>query len=388
MEMHCGSYFGNIFSRAANGVIDGKAMPRGQTVHPVNGYRFSSLRLDRRTWHQAFKAPDDRLRGINFAPTRLFSIWTDSATPGTPSEADPSSVELGVRLQSSVPGSILSIRFYKGFGNSGPHIGNLWTTADTNLASVSFTTETDSGWQQALFASPVAIAANTPYIASYFVPSGGYAADVNHFATTGVSNPPLQALVDGAVADGLYLYSSASGFPVNSYQSIDYWADILFSPGATYGISGTIAGGPGAPVALTGSSTATVTADGSGNYSFSGLANGSYTVTPSQTGTVFTPGSQNVTVTGANVTGINFNASPGSEILNFLNHQRGRRSHRDFKRGCLRQPDSRWLWRIYLLQSTEWLVHSHPERHRTGVHSGEPIGNRDQCQHGRRQLRR
>ena len=293
MEMHCGSYFGNILSCAANGVIDGKAMPRGQTVHPVNGYRFSSLRLDRRTWHQAFKAPDDRLRGINFAPTRLFSIWTDSATPGTPSEADPSSVELGVRFQSSVPGSILGIRFYKGFGNSGPHIGNLWTTGGTNLASVSFTTGTDSGWQQALFASPVAITANTPYIA-----------------------------------------------------------------------------------------------DASGNYSFSGLANGSYTVTPSQTGTVFTPGSQNVTVTGANVTGINFNASPGSEVLNFRKHQRGRGSHRDFKRGCLRQPDSRWLWRIYLLKSAEWLVHSHPERHRTGVHSGEPIGNRDQCQHGRRQLRR
>ena len=64
VEMHCGSYFGNIFPRAANGVIDSKTMPQRQTVHPVDGYRLSSLRLDRRTWHQAFKAPDDRLRQI------------------------------------------------------------------------------------------------------------------------------------------------------------------------------------------------------------------------------------------------------------------------------------------------------------------------------------
>ena len=51
---------------------------------------------------------------------------------------------------------------------------------------------------------------------------------------------------------------------------------------------------------LSGASTATVTADSSGNYSFSGLANGAYTVTPSQSGYTFSPPSQSVTINGAN----------------------------------------------------------------------------------------
>ena len=49
-----------------------------------------------------------------------------------------------------------------------------------------------------------------------------------------------------------------------------------------------------------------ITADASGNYTFTGMANGSYTVTPSNTGFTFTPASQAVTVSSASVTGINF----------------------------------------------------------------------------------
>ncbi len=76
----------------------------------------------------------------------------------------------------------------------------------------------------------------------------------------------------------------------------------------TYTISGTIngTGGNGATVTLSGAASATVTADASGNYSFSNLVNGSYTVTPSKAGFTFTPASQNVTVNSASVTGVNF----------------------------------------------------------------------------------
>ncbi|MFI5109096.1 MAG: discoidin domain-containing protein, partial [Terriglobales bacterium] len=77
-----------------------------------------------------------------------------------------------------------------------------------------------------------------------------------------------------------------------------------------YSIAGTIggAGGSGATVALSGTASASTTADASGNYSFSGLANGSYTVTPSLAGDIFSPASQPVTVSGANVPGVNFTA--------------------------------------------------------------------------------
>jgi len=72
------------------------------------------------------------------------------------------------------------------------------------------------------------------------------------------------------------------------------------------------AGLAGASVALTGASTATVTADKWGNYIFTGLSAGSYTVTPSARGFTFNPVSLNVTLVATNVNGINFVASSGS----------------------------------------------------------------------------
>jgi hypothetical protein len=61
-------------------------------------------------------------------------------------------------------------------------------------------------------------------------------------------------------------------------------------------------------VALAPAGSQAVTADAGGNYTFSGLANGSYTVTPGKTGFTFSPTSQAATLNGANVTGLNFTA--------------------------------------------------------------------------------
>jgi hypothetical protein len=69
------------------------------------------------------------------------------------------------------------------------------------------------------------------------------------------------------------------------------------------------AGVAGATVSYSGTSSGSVTADGSGNYTISSLVNGPYTITPSLTGYNFAPTSQNVTVSGSNITGINFGAS-------------------------------------------------------------------------------
>jgi SdrD B-like domain len=83
-------------------------------------------------------------------------------------------------------------------------------------------------------------------------------------------------------------------------------------PSTMHSISGTISpapGGSGATVTLSGAATTTTTANSSGNYTFTGLANGTYAVTPSHTGYTFNPTSQTATVSGANVTGINFTAT-------------------------------------------------------------------------------
>ena len=82
-------------------------------------------------------------------------------------------------------------------------------------------------------------------------------------------------------------------------------------PQDTYTISGTVSGAvlSGVTISLSGSDTGSTITNTSGNYSFSGIANGSYTVTPSLTGYTFSPASSTVTVSEANVTVPNFVAT-------------------------------------------------------------------------------
>ena len=155
------------------------------------------------------------------------SIWSLASSPATPSANDPLAVELGVKFRSSVAGFITGLRYYKSTQNTGTHVGNLWTDNGTLLASATFSGESSSGWQQVLFASPVAIAANTTYVASYHTPTGFYAADSGFF-TAAVINGALTALADGTDGgNGVYRYGS-SGFPTQSFNATNYWVDVLF----------------------------------------------------------------------------------------------------------------------------------------------------------------
>ncbi len=167
------------------------------------------------------------------AATCPCSIFTSGQTPANPAENDTDAVELGVKFRADQTGFITGIRFYKGTGNTGAHTGSLWSSAGARLATVTFTGETATGWQQALFAGPVAVTANTTYVASYYAPVGRYAADVGYFAASGVTNSPLTALANGIDGgNGVYRYGSGGGFPSSSYQSTNYWVDVVFESSA------------------------------------------------------------------------------------------------------------------------------------------------------------
>jgi hypothetical protein len=80
----------------------------------------------------------------------------------------------------------------------------------------------------------------------------------------------------------------------------------------TWTISGTVGpttAGVGTLLTLSGAAAATATADASGNYIFVGLPNGNYVVTPSKSGYTFTPTAIPVSISGANVAGLNFTAT-------------------------------------------------------------------------------
>jgi hypothetical protein len=73
------------------------------------------------------------------------------------------------------------------------------------------------------------VAANTTYVVSYFAPNGHYAAD-DTFFTTGVDSVPLHALANGVDGgNGVYRYGSTGGFPNSTWQSSNYWVDVVFN---------------------------------------------------------------------------------------------------------------------------------------------------------------
>jgi hypothetical protein len=158
------------------------------------------------------------------------TIWATTTLPALASADDPQAVEVGLKFRSDLDGYITGIRFYRGDNNGGTHVGHLWAADGTLLGTTVFGGETATGWEQASFATPVAIRANTTYVASYFAPEGGYAFDGGYFATAGAGDGPLHALADGADgANGVYLYGSSGGFPTNSFGAGNYWVDVVFS---------------------------------------------------------------------------------------------------------------------------------------------------------------
>jgi len=138
-------------------------------------------------------------------------------------------VEVGLKFRSDVAGQITGVRFYKGTGNTGTHVGHVWSRTGQLLGTVTFSGETGTGWQQATFTSPVAVTAGTTYVVSYYAPNGHYAGDTGYFATSGVDRAPLHALAEGQDGpNGVYHYGSGGGFPTDSWQSSNYWVDVTF----------------------------------------------------------------------------------------------------------------------------------------------------------------
>ncbi len=158
------------------------------------------------------------------------TLWSPSTTPGQIDSGDGTAVNLGVRFQSSVAGTISGIRFYKAAANTGTHIGTLYSDTGTQLAQATFSGETGSGWQQVTF-SAVSINANTTYVAAYHTAVGHYSDNNNYFGSAYV-NSPLTALADNPSGDrnSVYTYSSSTVFPTSTYQACNYWVDIVFTP--------------------------------------------------------------------------------------------------------------------------------------------------------------
>lgn len=229
------------------GVIGGVevSVDGGKTWHPTTG----TVGTANTTWSYTFKAGppgtvniktravDDSLNletpgtgtALKITPSSNLTIFSPTDTPAVVTNSDPNSVELGVKFTSAVSGQITGIRFYKGPQNTGTHLGDLWTSSGTLLASATFTNETASGWQQVNFATPVQIQAGQTYIASYHTNAGGYSTTDYYFDNAGHSNGALTAT--GSGLNGVYAYGTGAVFPsnVSIAKGDNYWVDVVFN---------------------------------------------------------------------------------------------------------------------------------------------------------------
>ncbi len=108
--------------------------------------------------------------------------------------------------------------------------------------------------------------------------------------------------------------AGCGGGTVNPSVNTSSALDTGNSSGAAYTISGAVSGASAVTVKLSGSATNSASTDASGSYSFAALGNGTYTITPSATGYVFSPVSRAASVSGASLSSVDFVAAPSSAL--------------------------------------------------------------------------
>ena len=252
--------------------------------------------------------------------------WNSSTTPSQIDGADVHAGEYGVRFRADYDGYITGVRFYKAATNTGTHIGHLWSNSGTLLGTATFTNETSSGWQQVTFGSPVAITANTTYVASYFAPSGHYSDTAGYFATTGADAPPLHFLANGIDGpNGIYSYSASPTFPTSTFNATNYWVDVTYIPAAAMPgaapallaypytlVFAALGGQPNPPAQIV-----NVYNEGSGTLNWTATSNSSWLLVSPSSGA--TPSSLSVSINSAGLasgtyTGTVTVSAPGSNL--------------------------------------------------------------------------
>ncbi|PSM49551.1 Ig domain-containing protein group 1 domain-containing protein [Chroococcidiopsis sp. CCALA 051] len=146
-------------------------------------------------------------------------------TPNIQNLSDGVPYELGMKFRSTSVGQITAIRFWKAASEAGNHTGKIWAAGGgTPLATVSFSNETASGWQQQALSTPLNIQANTTYVVSVNINS--FYAAYNDELASSIVNGDLSSVADGN--NGVYNVSPGA-FPSSSYRNTNYYRDVVFS---------------------------------------------------------------------------------------------------------------------------------------------------------------
>lgn len=155
--------------------------------------------------------------------TCLFSA--NPSFTGSVALGDGNPIVLGVRLRSSVAGTITHVRYWRFRGDSSTRTIRIYNTSGT-LVTPAFTVSGGAeGWRNVALPTPVAIAASTDYIVTVDSPTGIYAFTHDVFTSSAVTSGVLTGPQTAASPNGNGIYGS-SGMPTFTYRGISYGIDV------------------------------------------------------------------------------------------------------------------------------------------------------------------
>ena len=211
------------FTIAAGGGI----LTTTSAITDASGNASTTLRLGSTAGVNSVAAAASGIGSVTFAATGTGSASTQqlftTQVPALLDANDGVSYELGMKFRSGRSGKISALRYWKAASDVGTHVGRIWDSAGTLLASVTLAGETASGWQQQALGAPISIAANTTYLVSVNI-NTNYAFTSNGL-TTSIVNGDLSTVADGANG----AFGNSGTFPTNSFQNSNYFRDIVFT---------------------------------------------------------------------------------------------------------------------------------------------------------------
>jgi hypothetical protein len=260
--------------------------------------------------------------GANFTATQVTTTFTISGTISPTAGGNGATVALSGVATATTTANASGVYTFTGLANgtyavTPSHTGYTFspasqnaTVSGSNVTGINFTASVQTAPTYSISGtiSPTAGGSGATVVLSGVVTASTTTDGSGNYSFTGLANGNYAVTPSHT---GYTFSPTSQSAPINgaNVTGINFTATAQTAP--TYSITGTIspiAGGSGATVLLSGPAAATTTTNSAGTYTFTGLANGSYTITPSNTGYTFTPPSQSVAVSSANVTGVNFTA--------------------------------------------------------------------------------
>jgi hypothetical protein len=164
-------------------------------------------------------------------PCQLMSSLTPAQTGLPVSDYRPGpgpfSYELGTKITVDEPTRLIALRFYKSAGETGTHVGRVWTSGGTQLAQVTFAAESESGWQRQALPSALDLVPGQTYVVS--VGLNAFYSKTGGGLQSQLVSGPLRSVAagNGAFAD------RAGLFPTQTWQSTNYFVDAVVAlPGS------------------------------------------------------------------------------------------------------------------------------------------------------------